>query len=95
MRRTITLAMIIGGVALIFGSYFFLAAPWGFPPSSPAYSNPRIPTGPVAVSVGEDQYSLVNLIVSLIPPPPILFIIGVMLVFLSAVVYELLPEKRS
>ncbi len=95
MRRTITLAMILGGIALIVGSYFFLAAPWGFPPSGPQYSNPRLPTGPVAVSVGEDQYPLVNLIASLIPPPPILFILGVMLVFLSAVVYELLPEKRS
>jgi drug/metabolite transporter (DMT)-like permease len=95
MRKTITLAMIIGGVALIFGSYFFLAAPWGFPPSGPVYSNPRLPIGPVAVSTGEDQYSLVDRIVSLIPPPPILFILGVMLVFLSAVVYELLPEKRS
>ena len=30
-----------------------------------------------------------------VPFSPLLFILGVMLVFLSAVVYELLPEKRD
>jgi hypothetical protein len=68
MRTTWTLLMVIVGFGLQAVSYFVLAAPWGIP-SSPAYSNPRVPFAPA------------------------LFILGVMLVFLAAVVYELLPEK--
>ena len=68
MRTTLTLLMVIAGFTLQAVSYFFLAAPWGVP-TSPVYSNPRMPFAPV------------------------LFILGVMLVFLAAVVYELLPEK--
>lgn len=30
-----------------------------------------------------------------LPFAPLLFVVGVMLVFLSAVVYELLPDKKS
>ncbi len=70
MRRTLTLAMVIGGFALQAVSYFLLAAPLGVP-VSPAYSEPRLPFAPA------------------------LFILGVMIVFLAAVVYELLPEKDA
>jgi len=68
MRTTLTLLLIVVGFGLQVVSYFFLAAPWGIP-SSPAYSNPRVPFAPT------------------------IFILGVMLVFLAAVVYELLPER--
>jgi hypothetical protein len=62
--------MIVLGFALQTVSYFFLAAPLGIP-TSPAYSDPRLPFA------------------------PLIFIIGVMLVFLAAVVYELIPDKQA
>jgi hypothetical protein len=52
-------------------SYFYLAAPWGFPPSSVEHSDPRVPFAPA------------------------IFIVGVFLVFLAAVVYELIPERSD
>ena len=69
MRMFLTLLLVVLGFALQVVSYFILAAPLGIP-SSPAYSDPRLPFA------------------------PLLFIIGVMLVFLAAVVYELLPHKQ-
>jgi hypothetical protein len=68
MRGAIAILMVIGGFALQAISYFGLTAPLGIP-TSPVFSNPRVPFAPT------------------------LFIVGVMLVFLAAVVYELLPEK--
>lgn len=69
MRAAIVIVLVIGGFALQAVSYFLLAAPLGTP-TSPAFSDPRVPFAPG------------------------IFIIGVMLVFLAAVVYELLPERR-
>lgn len=71
MRGAVTLLLVIGGFALQAITYFFLAAPWGFPPSTVAHSNPRVPFA------------------------PLLFIVGVVLVFLGAVFYELFPERRK
>ena len=70
MRAFLTILMIVLGFALQAVSYFFLAAPLGIP-TSPAYSDPRLPFA------------------------PLIFIIGVMLVFLAAVVYELIPDKQA
>jgi uncharacterized membrane protein len=70
MRTTVSLLMIVLGFTLQVVSYFFLAAPIG-QPTSPAYSNPRLPFA------------------------PLLFIVGIALVFLAAVVYELMPDKKS
>ncbi|MCJ2531068.1 MAG: hypothetical protein LN413_01945 [Candidatus Thermoplasmatota archaeon] len=70
MAAKVAGAMIVAGVVLMVISYFFLTAPWGFPPSSEVFSNPRIPFAPG------------------------LFIIGSILVFLAAFVYEVLPERR-
>ncbi len=70
MRTWLVVAMVVVGFALQIVSYFFLAAPLGLP-TSPAYSNPRLPFAPA------------------------LFILGVMLVFLAAVVYELLPDRAG
>ena len=70
MRTGLMLLLVLGGFALQGASYFLLAAPWGFPPSSVEYSNPRVPFA------------------------PLFFILGVVLVFLGAVVYELFPERR-
>lgn len=64
------MALVVAGFSLQIVSYFFLAAPLGLP-TSPAYSDPRLPFAPA------------------------LFILGVMLVFLAAVVYELLPERTN
>lgn len=69
-RKFLTLLLVVGGFALQVVSYFFLATPLGIP-SSPIYSEPRMPFA------------------------PLLFIIGVMLVFLAAVVYELMPDKEE
>lgn len=68
-RRTITLAMVAAGFALQAVSYFRLAAKIGIP-TSPAFSNPRVPYA------------------------GLIFVAGVVLVFLAVVVYELLPEKK-
>jgi hypothetical protein len=69
MRVAITLLMVIGGFVLQAVSYFWLTAPIGIP-TSPVFSNPRLPFA------------------------PLLFILGVILVFLAAVVYELLPGRE-
>jgi steroid 5-alpha reductase family enzyme len=70
MRAFLTILMIVLGFALQAVSYFFLAAPLGIP-TSPAFSEPRLPFA------------------------PLIFIVGVMLVFLAAVVYELIPDKQA
>ncbi len=70
MRTTVSILMVVLGFALQAVSYFFLAAPIG-QPTSPAYSDPRLPFA------------------------PLLFIVGIALVFLAAVVYELMPDKKS
>lgn len=70
MGAKVAAGIIAVGVVLMILSYFFLTAPWGFPPSSEAFSNPRVPFAPG------------------------LFIIGAILVFLAAVVYEVLPVRR-
>jgi len=69
-RRTVAALLVLAaGVALMIISYFVLAAPWGFPPESEDFSNPRLDFA------------------------PLLFIIGVMATFISAIVYELWPER--
>ena len=70
MRVFLALLMIVLGFTLQAVSYFYLSAPLGIP-SSPVYSDPRLPFA------------------------PLIFIIGVMLVFLAAVVYELMPDKQA
>jgi uncharacterized membrane protein YedE/YeeE len=65
----LTFAMVAVGIGLMAVSYLFLAAPWGFPPSSVEYSDPRVPFAPT------------------------LFILGVVVLFLAAVAYELVPER--
>ncbi len=70
LRTGLAWLMVAAGFAIQFVSYFFLAAPIG-KPSSPAYSNPRLPFSPA------------------------LFIFGVMLVFLAAVVYEVMPDREK
>ncbi len=70
MRIFLTLLMIVLGFVIQAVSYFYLAAPLGIP-SSPAYSDPRVPFA------------------------PLIFVIGVILVFLAAVVYELMPDEQA
>ncbi|MFQ5907383.1 MAG: hypothetical protein ACE5JE_00945 [Thermoplasmata archaeon] len=69
MRRLITAALLVIGAVLMVSSYFVLAAPWGFPPTSAAFSDPAVP-----FAAG-------------------FFIIGFLLLFLSAVVYEVAPGE--
>lgn len=68
MRKTVTLSMIVGGLALMVLSYFAFSAPWGT--DSVDNSNPRVQFGAA------------------------LFVVGVISAFLSAVVYELMPDRR-
>ena len=70
MRKFWTLLFVVVGFLLQAISYFYWAAPLGTP-TSPAFSDPRVP-----FAAG-------------------FFVIGVMLVFLSAVVYELMPGEDS
>ena len=70
MRTPIALLMLLGGIALVVVSYFFLAAPLMLP-ASPVASNPRLLFAPG------------------------IFILGIMLMFLSAVAYELIPEQSG
>ena len=70
MSAKIAGALLVIGVLLMIITFFFLTAPWGFPPSSEVFSNPRLLFAPG------------------------LFIIGAVLVFLAAVVYEVLPVRR-
>lgn len=69
MRRTITIVMIVGGVAAMAVSYFVLSAPWGA--SGVDNSDPRV------------QFA------------PVLFLIGIVSLFLAAVAYEVLPDRRD
>ncbi len=68
-RAWAALLVLTAGIALMVVSYLVLAAPWGFPPESEKFSNPRLAFA------------------------PLLFIIGVMIAFLAAVVYELWPQR--
>ena len=68
MRRTITLLMILGGLAVMAVSYFFLSAPWGT--TAVKYSDPRL------------QFA------------PLLFVVGVVLIFSAAVFYEVKSDRR-
>lgn len=70
MRRVVTLTWIVAGLALAGVAYFLLGARIGTP-TSPAFSNPRVPFA------------------------PLVFIAGVVLVFLAAVIYELLPDREE
>lgn len=44
--------MLVVGATLVVVSFFFLAAPWGFPPSSVEYSDPRLPFAPLLLIIG-------------------------------------------
>ncbi|WP_376792670.1 NrfD/PsrC family molybdoenzyme membrane anchor subunit [Thermoflexus sp.] len=91
-RTAVTIAMVIAGFSLQALSYFVFAAPWGFPPDSPIYSNPRVVLVPTPVVASVEQWAYgVGLFLSILGSPPTLFILGVMIVFLAAVVYELWP----
>ena len=66
-RKTLTLACLLVGLALVLVSYFFLSAPWGN--DRIGHSNPRM------------QFA------------PLLTVLGVIVAFSSAIVYELLPDR--
>lgn len=69
-RGIFAVFLVLAGIFVMTVSYFWLGAPWGFPPDSEVYSNPRVEFAPA------------------------IFILGVLLAFLAAVVYELLPEEK-
>ncbi len=70
MRKLIAGLMLVGGAVLVVASYFFLAAPWGFPPRGVEFSDP------------------------LMPFAPLLFVLGGIIMWLAAVVFEIMPVKR-
>jgi hypothetical protein len=47
MRRLLMLHMLAIGFMIQAASYFLMASPWGFPPSSPVHSDPRVPFAPL------------------------------------------------
>ncbi|GEM_PF-348464 len=95
-RTVVAIAMVVAGFAIQAIAYFFFAAPWGFPPRSPVYSNPRVVLVPTTVVASvESRAQALALALSILGSPPTLFILGVILVFLAAVVYELWPQKPA
>ena len=70
-RGVLAVGLAIIGFTIQFVSFLFLAAPWGFPPSSPEHSDPVVPFA------------------------PLIFISGVMLVFIAGILYEVIPGRRS
>lgn len=94
-RTATAIAMVIAGFALQMVSYLRLAAPWGFPPSSAAYSEPRVVLAPTVVMLGGHPIGWLTDLVKTLGSPPLLFVFGVVLVFLGAVVYEVFPRRRS
>ncbi len=70
-RGALAVGLAVIGFVIQFVSFLFLAAPWGFPPSSPEHSDPVLPFA------------------------PLIFIAGVMLVFIAGILYEVLPSRRS
>jgi Kef-type K+ transport system membrane component KefB len=68
MRKTITLAMIVGGIALMVLGYLG-SAPWGA--NSVSNSDPRFAFAPAV------------------------FVVGVVVAFSSALVYELMPDRHE
>lgn len=50
MRKTLTFGMIVGGIALMVVSYFWLAAPWGV--EDVTNSEPRVQFAPLLYVVG-------------------------------------------
>lgn len=70
-RAVVSVSTAVAGVIIAVGSYFLLAAPWGFPPASIRHSDPRLPFAPTLV------------------------VLGVVLVFLAAVIYELWPDRST
>ncbi len=51
-RAWAALAMLGAGIALMVVSYLVLAAPWGFPPKSEDFSNPRLELAPLLFILG-------------------------------------------
>lgn len=84
LRRPLTLAIVLAGFVLQVVVYAFLAAPWGFsgPVSSGLTSALFVPGGADASSPRVEW-------------SPAIFVLGVMLVFIAAIVYELLPERET
>jgi hypothetical protein len=52
MRKLLLIHFLVIGFAIQVGAYFFLAAPWGFPPRDVSFSNPTVPFAPVVLIGG-------------------------------------------
>lgn len=85
MRIPLTTAIVLAGFTLQALTYLFLAAPWGAPATGPVSGalTPAlfVPGGPAA-SDPRLEWS------------PSLFVLGVMLVFIAAIVYEVIPDRK-
>lgn len=86
------IAQFILGLGVMFAvvAYFFLAAPIG-PPPAPVRAIAELLGAQAAIDVpaAGPAYSDPRVLGA-----PLIFILGIMLVFISAVVYELLPDRR-
>lgn len=85
MRIPVTTAIVLAGFTLQALTYFFLAAPWGAAAPGPITGGLApalfVPGGPAA-SDPRLEWS------------PSLFVVGVMLVFIAAIVYEVIPDRK-
>ncbi len=52
MRKACASCMLAIGAVLVVVSFFFLATPWGFPPTGVEHSDPRLPFAPLLFIIG-------------------------------------------
>jgi|SaaInl7_135m_RNA_FD_contig_21_970244_length_863_multi_15_in_0_out_0_2 hypothetical protein len=52
IRRLVMIHLLVIGFTIQIVTYFLVATPWGFPPTSEAFSNPRVPFAPVLFITG-------------------------------------------
>ena len=52
MRKLVMIHLLVIGFVVLTVTYFMMATPWGFPPTSVVHSDPRVPFAPVLFIVG-------------------------------------------
>ena len=70
MRRLLMIHFLVIGFLIQVVAYFWLAAPWGFPPDTPAHADPNVHFAPVFYVAGILVMLLGVLVYELLPDRP-------------------------
>lgn len=70
MRKLLLIHFLVIGFAIQLAAYFFLAAPWGFPPRDVSFSEPTLQFAPVVLIGGILVVFAGVLIYELLPDRP-------------------------